>query len=691
MAKTKACPNLGAKYILGCCFYLMTVPAVAQSTGDNQETVSKLDSITVIGTVDNLQGLDFYAPNSSAVIDSKQIEATGARKLDQALQYQSGVLSEPFGADNKVDWFKIRGFDASISIDGTPTTPNGYFVWKQELFGLESIEVVKGANSLLFGAAETGGVVNLVTKKPTGVESLLLNAELGNNHRKGLGLDYNGLLGTQENVYYRIVAQAREEGGMQDHTKMKSYYLAPSITIDFNDKNSLTLLSSIQHEDGRPTNGFLPAYGTIIDTPYGLVNRHTNMGEPDFDHLKRTQINAGWTFKHKFTNDWQYVQNYRFSKLELDQQNVFAYGSDNYRNALRGYTYTKGHTNNHYFDNKVTGKLQLGENIKIEPTAGFDYLKSDTSGNNNGFGFAPALDMFNPSYGSPFPVDYTPYELNSKQLGIYAAAKINVGSHWNFNIGLRHDKAKGDSFIDGFSSPGYNVSNNSINAGAIYISDYGISPYIGYSESFKPENGIDGYGNPYIPYIGKQTEIGLKIEPDWLNGTFTLAYFDIEEKNALAADASNIQKQIGKKTNKGIELQGELALSANTNARLAYTYNHSKQDLSANQTVRTALIPKHQASLWLDHSFNFSSGNKLTLAAGIRYNGSTEDQQYYPGETIPSYTLLDLMAKYQINRNLSLQVNARNVTNKSYISGCDFYCYYGNDRSIDMQLQYQWQ
>ena len=70
--------------------------------------------------------------------------------------------------------------------------------------------------------------------------------------------------------------------------------------------------------------------------------------------------------------------------------------------------------------------------------------------------------------------------------------------------------------------------------------------------------------------------------------------------------------------------------------------------------------------------------------------GSTEDQNYQPGKPIAAYTLLDLMARYDIDRNWSLQLNVRNLTDKTYISGCDFYCYYGGNRTADLQLRYRW-
>ncbi|WP_368648124.1 TonB-dependent siderophore receptor [Castellaniella ginsengisoli] len=673
--------------------YAQTTPS--ESTGQatdagSGQAVKELGAVTVTGSVGDLQSLDFYAPNSSAVISAKEIEEQGARKIDEALQYQAGILSEPYGADNKVEWFKIRGFDASTSLDGTPTTPNGYFVWKPEIFGVESIEVLKGPNALTFGASDTGGVVNLVTKRPHKKESLLMNLEAGHRNRLGLGIDYNGIANEAGNVYYRIVAQARRADGMQRETYMNSYYLAPSLTVDFTDRTSLTLLTSIQREDGRPTNGFLPAYGSLVSTPYGRIDRRLNAGEPGFDHLKRTQISAGWLLTHQLNPDWTFEQNYKFSYLDLDQRNVYAFGSDGDHELTRGYTLTDGITRNHYIDHRLKGRVKVGDAVEILPVVGIDYLRSDTSGRNNGNGWpVPNLDMFNPVYGKSFAVTAPPYDLDSRQLGLYASAQARVGSHWNFNAGIRHDHAKSDGLIAG-SSSGYDISHNSMNVGAMYISDYGISPYVSYSESFKPQAGVDSRGSTYQPYIGKQKEVGVKLEPDWLEGALTLAYFDIEEKNSLISDASGIMSQSGKRTNKGVELEGDFRITSRTNMRISYTYNHSRQDINGGLTIRTPMIPRHQASLWVDHRFDMPRGGALTVGAGARYNGPTEDQQYNRGLIVPSYTLFDLMARYQIDRNWAVQLNARNLTDKTYVSTCSWLCYYGGERTIDMQLQYQW-
>lgn len=647
-----------------------------------------LGDVNVVGSAGKADGIKFNDTQSSVIIDDKKIQAMGAHKVDQALQYQAGILAEPFGADNKVEWFKIRGFDASVAVDGNITTPNGYFVWTPNSYGLEKIEVLKGANSFLYGSGESGGVVNLVTKRPKDNPAGELSINSGTNDRYGISGDYSGVLNDDKSLRYRLVSQYSKEGSDIDFAKMKHYYLAPSLTWDINDQTSLTLLTSYQHEKGRPTNGFLPFYGTVLNTPYGKINRHTSMGEPDFDILDRDEYALGYELSHRFDNGWKFSQNYRFSFMDLYERNVFAYGSDNDRKVHRGYTYTDGNSKSHNIDNRLS---KSWKNDRFENTLlmGIDYIHAQSDGNNNGFGYVPDMDMFDPQHGSHIDISYTPYHTKLRQFGSYVQNQFKWDKHWLVNLGVRHDKVKADSDMTNVKDHG-KYSHNTFNAGMMYIATNGLAPYFNYSESFRPVLGTDGYGRPYRPYEGRQYETGLKYSPDWLDGTFTMAYFDLQEKNALVADSSNIQSQVGKRKSRGVELQADVNITDNWKMAASYTYMNPKQDLSTNDTIRTPLMPHHMANAQVQYHFNSGALNGLILGTGLRYIGSSTDNQYYAGYKIPSYTLWDAMAQYQVNKDWQLQLNARNLTDKKYVSGCSFYCYYGAARSVEGTLSYKW-
>lgn len=645
---------------------------------------TELETISVVGSAGKVGGVQFNTPGTLEVVDRTTLEERQVRKVDEALQYQAGVFTELYGKDDKDNWFKIRGFDASLAVDGAPVSKTGFFAWVPETYGIEAVEVVKGANSFLYGTSEAGGVVNLITKRPKATPEGELNLSLGTQNTRGISGDYSGLANEDGTVRYRLVGQARQEAGTQRNTDMNHYYLAPSLAWDITPRTNLTLLASIQKDQGKPTNGFMPGYGSLIDTPYGKIDRSTSFGEKDHDRYLRSQASLGYEFQHTFDNDWQVTQNYRYSRLNLDWFGVFAWSSDNNRLANRGYSYSKGNTVTHTIDNRVS-KTWKGERFSNTLLVGLDYMKANTDGNNNGFGFVPAIDMFNPVYGAPITLSATRLTSDTKQLGVYATNQFKWDKKWHANIGVRRDKISNDS-VSGTTTTTYDVSHTSYNAGLMYVADNGLAPYISYSESFKPATGVDAAGVAYKPYQGRQYEAGVKYSPSWVDGTLTLSYFDLTEKNALVTDPSNVKVQAGQLSNKGIELQADLNLTKQLSVLASYTHNNSRQDLTTEKSITTALVPDNMASFWAKYKFTPA----LSAALGVRYIGSTVDEKAYPNHKIPAYTLLDAMMQYQLSSQWQLQVNARNLTDKTYVSGCDFYCYYGAPRSVEAKLTYRW-
>lgn len=613
---------------------IVSALALTASAAMAEET-EQLNEIEVVGSVAKAGKVDYMTPKSVDVIGEQQIADENAQKVDQALRYQAGIVTEPYGGDNDTDWFKIRGFDASMTLDGTALGKNGFFVWLPNTYGLESIEVVKGADSFTYGAMETGGIVNLVSKRPGKDPKGEIKLTAGNKDERGIGFDVSNKF--TDNLRYRVVGDYNKRHGQVNGTWLESYYFAPSLTWDISDKAAFTLLASVQKDVGVPVNPFLPAYGSLIDTPNGTIKRGINLGEPDQDYTDRSQYSIGYEYNNKFAEGWTFAQNYRFSRLNIDQYNTFAWSSDTISNAYRGYSYTVGHTTNHTIDNRLSKAWKLGD-VENLTTVGVDYQHSETKGLNNGFGTVNPINMFHPVYNqTPYNPTGTDYNLKSIQLGLYAQNQLRY-QNLTWNVSARHDKARADSEANG-ADTSYNVSHNSYSSGLMYQFDNGLAPYASYSESFRAIAGNDGYGRAYKPYEGKQYEVGLKYLPSFVDGTFSVAWFDLEEKNTLVNDPSQIQVQAGKQTSHGVEVQANLAFSDNISGQFAYTYTKAKTDLAYNQTVRTALIPRHAYSAKLNYRFTDNLLSGLTVGAGVRYTGSTVDEQYYKGYKVGNYTL----------------------------------------------------
>ncbi|SDK57360.1 iron complex outermembrane recepter protein [Methylophilus rhizosphaerae] len=663
-------------------------PVLAADAEAEQKGTVTLDEVAVVGSADKSGDNFKSSAQSVSIINEQDIRSIGAnKKLDDLLGYEAGVLSKQFGADNKSNWFQVRGFDANTTLDGTSISNNGFFVWEQEIYGLEKVEVLKGANSFNYGATDAGGTINLVSKRPMTDVAGELNVSVGNFDRRTVSGDYNGII--NDSVRYRLVGLYSKGDFPIHYTGMEQFYFAPSLTWDITDHTSLTVLASMLKKKGTPTNGFMPAYGSLTGTPYGKIGYHTNLGEPDRDYFDRKQYSLGYEFSHDFGQQFKFTQNYRYGKMDHDFVGVFAWGSDNDRLAHRGYSYLNGNSTVHSIDNRLSKTFAFGEFIDTF-MVGLDYKRSKADAKNNGFGFVPDIDMFNPVYGAPFTVTGNPYDLSLKQQGTYIFNKLDWNDTVLVNLGLRHDRYDNSSYI-GLVRNADDGDKNTHNVSIMVRTPLGLSPYVSHSTSFNPQLGSDGYGRGYKPFEGKQWEVGMKYEPTWMKASFNLALFDLTEKNALIADASNIQIQAGERRNRGIELQSDWLLSDSVSARVSYTRNNAEQDLSVTQTVRAPLIPDNQAAVKISYKrLQSDILNGLKLTFGIRYNGSTEDQRYYPGQKVPSYTLVDAMASYPVSQHWNLQVNATNLFNKEYLSACDFYCYYGTSRTVDAQLSYLW-
>ena len=147
------------KTSLAVCLAFGLQPAFAVET-------TNLDAVTVTAQALKINTDTEQTPQSVSVIDRQEIDNKILRKVDDALRYIPGFVN-PYGADYDTNWMRMRGFQVTTLVDGQVQYQEGYFDTTIEPYGLESIEVLSGPASALYGDSQPGGVVNLVTKKPT--------------------------------------------------------------------------------------------------------------------------------------------------------------------------------------------------------------------------------------------------------------------------------------------------------------------------------------------------------------------------------------------------------------------------------------------------------------------------------------------------------------------------------------------
>ncbi|WP_231880766.1 TonB-dependent siderophore receptor, partial [Alcanivorax sp. HI0083] len=131
-------------------------------------------------------------PYSITVVNEEFIKDTGAKNIQDALVYSSGVYSGAFGFDTRGDFVKVRGLDASFYKDGLRSLYGSYNSVRPNIYALEQVEVLKGPSSVLYGQAELGGIVNTVSKLPKARQQGEIWAQVGSYDRKQLAADITG-------------------------------------------------------------------------------------------------------------------------------------------------------------------------------------------------------------------------------------------------------------------------------------------------------------------------------------------------------------------------------------------------------------------------------------------------------------------------------------------------------------------
>ncbi len=642
------------------------------------------DTMVVVGTALKVDAPLVETPRAVSTVDRAELDTRNVQQLDETFRYRAGVLSGHYGSDNNTDWFKVRGFDQSTYQDGLRIYREGFYQWLPETYGLERIDLFKGPSSILYGEAPPGGLINAISKRPTDEPQTEIQLQIGNRGLRQTGLDTSGYLSENGDVRYRLVGLYRERDGDLDNTENERYYFAPSLTWDISDDTQLTVLASLQKDDGVPTNAFKLAYGTVDDTPFGKIDPQTNYSEPGYDKDERTQASLGYELRHRLNDTWSLEQDFRYSQLDLDLISSYILYQSSAREGQRGLLYREGTIDSYTVDNRAIGKW-YGDRTENTLLLGVDYQNLSLSGKEaDDYSFGDPIDLFDPQYGNYTALSddqITRRDIDKEQIGLYVQDQLRIDDKWVLLAGVRYDQAETENVNESTGTRERSDDDEiSWSGGVMYLSDVGLNPYLSYTESFEPISAVDDGGSLYEPREGRQWELGAKYQPAGWDGYLTAAVFDLTEDNTLVTRGA-IQVQEGERQSRGFELEMVGYLSDHLKLTSAYTYTDARLE----DDVRAPLIPRHQASSWLDYAFESGTLDGLRLGAGARYVGESVDGD----TTVSDYLLFDAMVGYDFTRELSAQVNVSNLTDKEYVASCSYWCYYGESRSIIGSLSYR--
>jgi iron complex outermembrane recepter protein len=483
-------------------------------------------------------------------------------------------------------------------------------------------------------------------------------------------------------------------------------FVMPQLTISPDDSTKLTVYGYVSGLDEIHTgNGFFPYVGTVVNAPFGKIDRKAFYGEPDDDKLRYTQQLYGYSFEHELDDGWKVTSNTRYGHLNKSEHGPYLNGYQNGNPLDPGYSDPNFELNRIGFDetsyvdtlstdNRVQKEFDTGP-ISHDFMLGMDYSIYRLDETQACCGSNP-ISATHPVYGTPQGANfvYIDQVTTQQQFGVYTQDQMRFGDGWLVTLNGRYDFVNTDTNSRIGSDYSSNDRAASGRAGLAYDFGNGITPYVSAGTFFNPLVGTTATGSGLIPEKGEQYEAGVKYEPTFIDGLFTASIFQIDRKNmALTDPATFLQRQVGEVRSRGVEFEGKVNLDQNWKLLGSYSYTDLEitKDLDASVVGNSPyLVPNSTASLWLDYSLTDGPLEGLSVGAGVRYQGKSWADEANTLR-VPSATLFDAGIRYE-KKGWGASLNVANIFDKDYVSGCagENVCGYGDARTITFKLSKKW-
>ena len=623
-------------------------------------------------------------PASVSVVTRKEMEQRSVSTTEEALLYTPGVISDFYGSDDRNDYFQIRGFQATTYRDGlTLSSMRGV---REDPYAYERIEILRGANSTLFGPADPGGSVNFVTKQPRFEQFGQGYVTYGSYDHAETGIDVGDALNDEKTVAGRFTAKMQNSDREYDHSQDDNRFVMGGLTWAPTDYTSATVILDYLKTDSSPNSGGYP-----LDKEY---DRSDFYGEPsyNFHNVERTSLSGNIT--HDFDNGFVLRSNLRYSELSDDFG--YAYLSDSPTRV--GTTIPRYVFGTDSDADQLNGNLMLQydaqfEHIDSSTLVGVEYLDSTTK-QSSVYGLAPSIDIANPIF-TGVPGDISPYTRKKNDAttkAVFLQQNLSFYDRVIATAGVRNDSMDLSSkeYIGGASSENDSFSETSYRGALTYIVNDEVSTYVSMVESVSPPQvGV-------TPQTGRQYEVGVKYSPMGMDALFSAAIYDLTQENvtiAVVLPSGIIEQQtVGESRVRGLDLEAKAQVTQDISVIGAYSYMESEvlrgslYDGSSLKGKEFTTAPKHSASLWSYYSI---PDTDVSVGLGARYVGG-----YYMDaantKKSDGTTLFDAALNYKIAKGTDLALNVSNLFDEQHVVGSGTANYYNPGREVTAKLSYSW-
>lgn len=672
-------------------------------------------------------------PQSIQVVPRTLIDDQQNVTVGEVLKNVSGMVTNLEFSTPSFEGTKIRGFKAEQLLDGFTQYYNSGD--RESLVNVQSIEVLKGTNAVLYSGGSgspVGGVVNITSKLPQAKTFGELGVKLGTDSFVQPFFDINQLLSDQ--VVLRVTGEYTNTDSNTDVVEQTRYNLNPSILFTNNSTTSLVLQGKTSRWRQKDYQG-LPAVGTVAGN--FNIKRDLFIGDKDLPDSK-TEFDGIWaTLDHKLNDVWSFNAKARYATSEFDQKAQALGGNSPDRADISPASFSIYNTQ--LFQEQTEKTLLANATAKFDWGAtkntvllGADYSRLKDKGFidfdpafdgdvlrvfagaffdpnivdcatlfNFTFGFsqceASTVDLKNPSfspYSKPGVGVNNTFSTNTTY-GVYAQWQSTIKERLHLLASLRQAHVEIDytgpeldsaatfdnvllgSYVSVYTQGKANTEKNKIlpRLGAVFDVTDSLSVFANYSEGLR--------GQPFALFTGapkpeetRQKEAGIKLDNGDISGQ--AAFYHIQRENVAVTDpfsASFRSLTEGEQRSRGFDadVTWRIAPSLSLLGNYAYTNaEFTKTVTGAKSGNQLPGVAKNAARIWANYNFTQDSLKGLSAGLGVTWQSGMYVDNANTFKT-DSYHTVDTSVAYKAEWfNLGLTV--KNLTNQDYFQ---YYNYLG--------------
>lgn len=642
------------------------IPADAAFEADGTNTI-----IVVTGTADGYRPVDANAvktptplvdvPQTITVLTREQLDDQGVTQLGDALRYVPGVVLGQ--GEGHRDQITLRGQNttADFYLDGLRDDTQYY----RSLYNIERVEVLKGANALLFGRGGGGGVINRVSKTPdldrTKGEA---NANVDSFGAFALAADLNQPL--TDKVAGRLNATYEEFDNHRQNFEGRFIGVNPTLAFEPGDATRIELAYNYDDDrrttdrgvpsvNGKPLTGYDETFFGTQALNLATVKAHIAQARLDHDLADNLSFNVLGQYTHT-------------DKL---YGNVFAAGAVTAANTVALSGYESGTLRDSWVGQANLVWTGTTGGIGHTLLAGVEASTQDTNAtrrNTNGATVALAERIVMPAF--TYGALATNSRTDVRTLSAYVQDQVELASFLQVIAGVRFDEFRisGRNAINGVAAQRTDRK-WSPRLGVVLKPRKEMSFYASFTRSFLPQSGdqfgaLDATQATLAPEQFENLEAGVKwdINPAL---AFTAAGYRLERDNSRFNNpVTGLPELSGKTRTKGIELQLAGRVLPDLQLSLGYTLQDGEvrsATTAAPAGRKLSQLPRHQFAAWSRYDVT----DRIGLGLGVTHQ-SKSFTTISNAVTLPAFTRVDAAVFFDLSDRFSVQLNVENLTDTDY-------------------------